>query len=115
MPSSVALRQVALNPNASTNALQQSTTRLPALEEEVQLEPVGTGSSDSTEADAPRAEPSRLRKVSSAISTRMPFWGNKNKEKDVEADKVPVGPSVPAEPSIQYSSNMVDVLDTVGR
>ncbi|KAF2252604.1 hypothetical protein BU26DRAFT_529623 [Trematosphaeria pertusa] len=110
VPSAGALRQVALSPNASTHQLSGSTSRLPALEEECQLEPVSTGSTSTTESDTPRPEPSRLRKVSSAIQTRLPFW--KGKEKDEEGEKAPM-PAAAAEPPMQYSSNMVDVLDTL--
>ena len=116
MPSSMALRSVALNPNASSNALQQSTTRLPALEEEVQLEPTSTGSSDTSDSSAHKNGPSRLRKVSSAVQTGFGLWGNKDKGKnqDVEAGAGADVPGTQMDQGMQYSSNMVDVLDTVG-
>ncbi|KAF2685663.1 hypothetical protein K458DRAFT_300387 [Lentithecium fluviatile CBS 122367] len=112
MPSSTALRSVALNPNTSTNALSQSASRLPALEEEVQLEPTATNSTSTSDSSAPRAEPSRLRKVSSAVQTRLGFWKDKGKEQDVEAGADTI-PAPQMDQGWQYSSNMVDVLDTV--
>jgi len=108
MPSSTALRQD-LRPSASSNALQQNNARLPALEEEVRLEPISTSSSDSS-SPSPRPQLSRLRRVSSAVQARLGFGGKTNKEKDAEAD---LAPSAPVEPPVQYSSGMVDVLDTV--
>jgi hypothetical protein len=115
MPSSGPLPPVALNPNASTNALQQTSSRLPALEEEVQLEPVATKASSSTASSTPRTEPSRLKKVSSAVQARLGFGKDKNKakEQDVEAGVDALPPGAPDQ-GWQYSSNMVDVLDTVG-
>jgi hypothetical protein len=116
MPSSMALRSVAVDPNPSTNALQQVPSRLPALEEEVQLSPTSSGSSSDSNASAhDKAGPSRLKKVSSAVSTGFGLWGNKDKgkEQDVEAGADGL-PATSMDQGWQYSSNMVDVLDTVG-
>ncbi|KAF1956623.1 hypothetical protein CC80DRAFT_492146 [Byssothecium circinans] len=112
MPSSQALRQVAQDPNASTNALQQG--RLPALEEECQLETVPTTSTSTT--DSPEAQPSagRLRKVRSALPGLMSFWRAKDPSPDADLEKQqPQEPLQPAEPGMNYTSNMVDVLDTL--
>jgi hypothetical protein len=113
MPSSIALGTVAQNPNNSTNALSQVPTRLAPLEEDVQLQPA-TSSSSSSSDGAAKAEPSRLKKVSSAVQTGFGLWGNKDKGKhDVEADPN-AAPTKQTDQGWQYTSNMVDVLDTVG-
>lgn len=117
IPSAGELQQAYAAQNASTNALARSSSRLPALEEEVQLEPVNTGSTTSTEPDGPRTEPNALSRATSAVSAKLGFFRSKKgkeKEKELEdADDLP--PSVPGErPWTNYSSNMVDVLDTVG-
>jgi len=107
MPSSMALRPV-----ASNNALQQAPSRLACVEEHVQLQPTQTGSTSASDASAPKAEPSRLQKVSSKVQ----FWKGKEKgkEQDVEAGADAV-PADQMDQGWQYSSNMVDVLDTVGK
>lgn len=106
MPSSNALRSVAQQPNPST---QRLSTPLPALDENCALEQIPTKSSQST---APKGEPSRLTKVKSALQTRVPFWGNKEKQ------KIPDNHVAPAQQtdaySMDYTSDMVDVLDTLG-
>jgi hypothetical protein len=103
--------------NASTNALQQSSSRLPALEEEVPLEHMNTGSTTSTESDGPRTEPNRLSRATSAVSAKLGFFKSKkgkDKEKDTQ-DAPDFPPLAPGDrPWTNYSSNMVDVLDTLG-
>lgn len=103
--------------NASTNALNPSTSRLPALEEEVQLEPINTQSSTSTDSDGPQTEPNRLAKATSAVSAKLGLFKSKKGKDDGKqvqgAGDVPL--AGPADHSwTNYSSNMVDVLDTVG-
>lgn len=106
MPSTNALRQVAQHNNASTNRL---STPLPALDENHVLEPVQP---QSTQAAAPQGEPSRLTKFKSAVQTRVPFWGGK-KQEQLSDDHVP--PALQADNySVDYTSDMVDVLDTIG-
>lgn len=119
MPSVEELRsQRALaSQNASTNALNQSSSRLPALEEEVPLEPINTGSTTSTESDAARTEPNRLSRATSAVSAKLAFFKpkkGKDKEKNAQ-DDLDFPPPAPGDrPWTNYSSNMVDVLDTLG-
>ncbi|KAK3207446.1 hypothetical protein GRF29_103g1047171 [Pseudopithomyces chartarum] len=102
--------------NASTNALQQSSSRLPALEEEVPLEHMNTGSTTSTESDGPRTEPNRLSRATSAVSAKLGFFKSKkgkDREKDTQ-DAPDFPPLAPGDrPWTNYSSNMVDVLDTL--
>ncbi|KAJ4291128.1 hypothetical protein N0V90_010326 [Kalmusia sp. IMI 367209] len=111
VPSSGTLQQAYTTQNASTNALQQTPTRLPALEEGVQLEPVATGPSSSTESSSGQTEQNRLSRATSAVSTKLRFWRS-NKGKDVEATGGQTS-AMPAELPMNYTSNMVDVLDTV--
>ncbi|KAJ4348309.1 uncharacterized protein N0V89_009683 [Didymosphaeria variabile] len=115
MPSAGEVQHAYAAKNASTNALQQSTTRLPALEEDVQLEPINTGSTTSTESDGPRNEPNMLSRATSAVSAKLAFFkSKKGKEKELDSaqDYPPAAPG--DRPWTNYSSNMVDVLDTLG-
>lgn len=105
MPSSNALRQVAQQANPSTNRL---STPLPALDEDHVLEQVPSDSSR----DTARGEPSRLTKIKSAVQTRVPFWGNKNQEQLSDGHVPPAQQS--DNYSMDYTSDMVDVLDTIG-
>jgi hypothetical protein len=110
MPSSVALNQPAATPNASTLRLSQP---LQALEEGAETNFVPSNSSESTLGQP--EQPSRLRKAKSAIQNRIPFWGSpapKPSEKALE----PQGTAVQQpDQHMDYSSNMVDVLDTIGK
>lgn len=93
--------------NASMNALQQTPSRLPRLEEDVPLEPVATNLSSSSNSSAGQAGQNRLSKV----TTRMRFWkSDKGKETDATGGEA----SAPVDDYTAYTSNMVDVLDTVG-
>lgn len=123
MPSAGELQQAYAAQNASTNALSQVPSRLPALEEDVQLQPVNTASTASSQSDGPRAEPNALSKSISAVSAKFGF-GRSKKGKDKAQDKAqdvelegargqapdPYG----GRQWTNYSSNMVDVLDTLG-
>ncbi|KAL5113610.1 hypothetical protein ACEQ8H_008502 [Pleosporales sp. CAS-2024a] len=100
MPSPTALRQVALQPTPSA---QRLSTPLPALDEEHALHQVP---SHSTDADTNKVEPTRLSKVKSALQTRIPFWGSPEKQKSPAVQDVDDHPD--------YTSDMVDVLDTLG-
>jgi len=105
MPSSNALRQVAQGPNPSAQRL----STLPALDEEHAL---GEVSSNSSKPESTKVEPTRLRKVKSAIQTRIPFWGSPEKQEIPDAS----GHATPQhEEPADYTSDMVDVLDTIGR
>jgi hypothetical protein len=104
MPSSNSLGQAAHQPNPST---QRLSTPLPALDENHALERVPSHSSDLT---ALRGSPSRLTKVKSAVQTRVPFWGNKKQQQLPDSHVPPVKPGY----SMDYTSDMVDVLDTLG-
>lgn len=105
MPSSNALRQVAQQPNPSS---QRLSTPLPALDEDCALGEVPSNSSKPVSAQEP---PSRLRKVKSAIQTRIPFWGDKESQ---TPDANATGAQQNGEESMDYTSDMVDVLDTLG-
>ncbi|KAF2869198.1 hypothetical protein BDV95DRAFT_609429 [Massariosphaeria phaeospora] len=85
--------------------LQRSTSRLPALEEECHLAPV---SSNSTDSSTPKAPAGRLRKIRSAVQTRLGFGAP---PKEVEAHEMPT--VAPVVPSRDYGMHMVDVLDTL--
>lgn len=104
MPSSNALRQVAQQPNPST---QRLSAPLPALDEDCALGQIPSNSSKPASVQEP---PGRLRKVKSAIQTRIPFWGNKEPQ---AADGSATTPQH-GEESMDYTSGMVDVLDTLG-
>jgi hypothetical protein len=110
MPSSVALNTYAQATNASSQRLNQP---LDTLEEGREL---GRTPSKSTDSTLSQAEPSRLRKVKSAIQTRMPFWNSpSNKENEMSPEPDSPSAPVPADASMDYTSGMVDVLDTIGR
>jgi hypothetical protein len=113
MPVAQALRQAGLNPNASTNALQQGTGHLPTLEEEDQLNTSRHGSAGTTQTT--EFPPTRLRKARSALHTKLSFWKGKDANADADLEKQqPMEPLNLAEPGMNYTSNMVDVLDTLG-
>ncbi|KAH7378697.1 hypothetical protein BKA66DRAFT_442725 [Pyrenochaeta sp. MPI-SDFR-AT-0127] len=105
VPSSNALRQVAQQPNASA---QRLNAPLPAVNEDCELGQTPSRTSESTLTE--REPQSRLRKVKSAVQTRIPFWGKKESEAPVRA----TGTSMhPEDASMDYTSDMVDVLDTI--
>lgn len=108
MPSSNALRSVAQQSNASK---QRLNAPLPPVNEDSPLEQVQSNSSESTLAQ-PGANHSRLRKVKSAVLTRIPFWGSKE---DVQTKNTGSDTSAPQTDaaSMDYTSDMVDVLDTI--
>jgi hypothetical protein len=107
MPSSNSLRQVAQQPNPSS---QRLSAPLPALDEDHAL---GQVSSNTSKADPPIVEPSRLRKVKSAVLTSIPFWGNKETHTQTQPAAGIAGQQDGAD-SMDYTSDMVDVLDTLG-
>lgn len=107
-PSSTALHQVAQQPNSST---QRLNAPLPALDEDCALGQVPTHSSASSSG---KVEHSRLRKVKSAVQSRVPFWSS-SKEKEVIPSGEDAANQQSEGQSMDYTSGMVDVLDTVGR
>lgn len=112
MPSSVSLNQYAQATNPSSQRLSQP---LDTLEEGREL---GRTPSDASESTLTQPEPSRLRKVRSAIQTRVPFWNSPGtKEKEKEKSPEPFNPPAqgPVDEGMNYTSDMVDVLDTLGR
>ena len=110
MPSSITLNQYA---QATNPSLQRLSQPLDTLEEGRELERTPSKSTDST---LTQPEPSRLRKVKSAIQTRVPFW-NSPSSKEKEKSPEPFDPSAHglAYTSMDYTSDMVDVLDTIGK
>ncbi|KAF2800819.1 hypothetical protein K505DRAFT_263146 [Melanomma pulvis-pyrius CBS 109.77] len=109
IPSSQELREAALNASAgaSTLQLQPTSSRLPALDEDCQLDMAP--SSASSVSSAPEEQPGRLRRASNAFQTKLGFKKEKD-GKDVETGEPPVAP---AELPREYAANMVDVLDTL--
>lgn len=110
MPSSVSLNQYAQATNPSSQRLSQP---LDTLEEGREL---GRTPSKASESTLTQPEPSRLRKVKSAIQTRVPFW-NSPSAKEQEKSPQPFNPPAqgPLDEGMNYTSDMVDVLDTLGR
>lgn len=110
MPSSTSLNQYAQAANPSSQRLSQP---LDTLQEGQELGRVPSKSSEST---LNQPEPSRLRKVKSAIQTKVPFW-NSPSSKEKEKSPEPFNPSYQehTDAGMDYTSDMVDVLDTVGR
>ncbi|KAF1946558.1 hypothetical protein EJ02DRAFT_430504 [Clathrospora elynae] len=106
MPSSTTLRQVAQQPNPAS---QRLSAHLPAVDEEHELGRTPSNASDSTLNNQPPG-PSRLRKAKSAVQTRIPFWGHKEQEK-APATNAPA--TTQDDMSANYTSGMVDVLDTL--
>ncbi|KAF9731631.1 hypothetical protein PMIN01_10648 [Paraphaeosphaeria minitans] len=120
MPSAGELQQTYATQDASTNALSQVPSRLPALEEGVQLQPVNTASTASSESDGPRAPPNRLSKSISAVSAKFGFGKSKkgkdqaqDKDMELEGAQGQTPDSYGDRQWTNYSSNMVDVLDTL--
>ncbi|KAG9386059.1 DUF2985 domain containing protein [Pyrenophora tritici-repentis] len=106
MPASPALRQVSQQPNPSTQGLNT----LPVLDENHEL-----GSVDSSNGSDPtltNPDQSRLRKARSAMQVRMPFWGAK-KDQEKTLPTTANAPAPANDPSANYTSGMVDVLDTL--
>ncbi|UPX19344.1 uncharacterized protein EKO05_0009611 [Ascochyta rabiei] len=108
MPSSVTLNQYAQATNPSSQRLSQP---LDTLEEGREL---GRTPSKSTDSTPTHPEPSRLRKVRSAIQTRVPFWNSpSSKEKGKSPEPFDLSGHGPADAGMDYTSDMVDVLDTI--
>ncbi|EUC49726.1 hypothetical protein COCMIDRAFT_84002 [Bipolaris oryzae ATCC 44560] len=109
MPSGSPLRQTVQQPASST---PRAGTPLPALDEEQELGQLPSNSSQSTLAHTNSApDQTRLRRIKSAVQLRIPFWGKKDEEKSHAA-----GPSTTTaqdDGATNYSSGMVDVLDTL--
>lgn len=108
MPSSNALRQSAQQPQGS---IIRASTPLPALDEEQELGQFSSANGSQSTLNNPEPDRSRLRKVKSAIQTRIPFWSTKEEEKS---------PTTSAHAAVaeddmssNYTSGMVDVLDTI--
>ena len=110
MPSSVSLNQYAQATNPSSQRLSQP---LDTLEEGREL---GRTPSKASESTLTQPEPSRLRKVKSAIQTRVSFW-NSPSAKEKEKSPEPFNPSAQGhvDEGMNYTSDMVDVLDTLGK
>jgi hypothetical protein len=110
MPSLTNLNQYSQTANLSSHRLSQP---LDTLQEDRELERRPSKSSESTLTQTP---PGRLHKVKSAIQTRVPFW-NIPSSKDKEKPQELVGPSAqnPVDEGMDYTSDMVDVMDTLGR
>jgi hypothetical protein len=106
MPSSNALRQAAHQPNASA---QRLSAPLPALDEDHALRLIPSKSSGSS---TTKVNGGRFAKARSALQSRIPFWGSKDKGKTAEADDAAAQEADNA--SLNYTSGMVDVLDTIG-
>ncbi|KAL1799958.1 hypothetical protein ACET3X_000300 [Alternaria dauci] len=109
MPSSNALRQAAQQPNAASTI--RSSTPLPALDEERELGQFSSTNGSQSTLTNPEPEKSRLRKVKSAIQTRIPFWGSKDDDKSPTASAHAAAAA--DDMSSNYTSGMVDVLDTI--
>jgi hypothetical protein len=110
MPSSVSLNQYAQATNPSSQRLSQP---LDTLEEGREL---GRTPSKDSESTLTQPEPSRLRKVKSAIQTRVPFWNSPStKEKENSPEPLNTSAQGPVDEGMNYTSDMVDVLDTLGR
>ncbi|KAF1362520.1 hypothetical protein EJ07DRAFT_174952 [Lizonia empirigonia] len=108
MPSSVALNQYAQATNPSSQRLSQP---LDTLEEGREL---GRTLSKSTNSSLTQTEPSRLRKVKSAIQTRVLFWNSpSSKEKGKSHEPFDSSAQGPEDVGMDYTSDMVDVLDTI--
>jgi hypothetical protein len=82
---------------------------MPALDEECAL---GQLPSDTPKPASIQGEPSRLTKVKSAVQSKMPFWGSKQKQMSSDANGAH-GQQL-GDTSMNYTSDMVDVLDTLG-
>lgn len=110
--SAQSLRSVAADPNVATGApLQQTSSRLPALDENCVLEPaVSTPTVSSIAAqDQPEKTTSRLKRASAALGSKLGL--KKDEEKEVEGGDAP---EVLAAQSRVMAPNYVDVLDTIG-
>lgn len=83
---------------------------LPALDEEQELGHISSNGSKSTLTESEPSN-SRLRKVKSAIQLRIPFWSKKDDEKPQRNSAHAAATEEDA--STNYSSGMVDVLDTL--
>lgn len=106
MPASNALRQPVPQPVPST---QRPSTPLPALDEEQELAPSPSKTSQSTLTNS-ASDQGRLRRIRSAVPLRLPFWGSKEKEKSPTSS---ANATTQEDASTNYSSGMVDVLDTL--
>lgn len=110
MPSSLTLNQYAQATNVSSQRLSQP---LDTLQEGQEL---GTTPSHSSESTLTQPEPSRLRKVKSAIQTKVPFWNSpSSKEKEKSPEPFNLHGQGSADVGMDYTSDMVDVLDTLGK
>lgn len=119
-----ALRQFAAEPNVPVSQPQGPGSRLPVLDETCALEHPQTntsvaGSSASSTTQQDESRPGRLRRASLAVKAKLGL--KTDAEKDAEAGAVPSRPTTPTADSglfagnRDYHSQMVDVLDTLGR
>jgi hypothetical protein len=104
MPSSNATRSTAHHPNASTNRL---SAPLPALDEEHELGRLPSHNGSESTLTNPEPDNSRLGK----FKARLPFWSKKEHGKTPQTSANAACPQ--DDMSTNYSSNMVDVLDTI--
>jgi hypothetical protein len=101
MPSSNSLRQVVQQPS-----IQRLNVPMPALDEDHALGPIPP------EPNKPLSTKGELSGFAK-FKSKIPFWGNKEKQK---ADNVndTDGQQPGDDASMNYTSDMVDVLDTLG-
>ncbi|KAL6709516.1 hypothetical protein ACN47E_001451 [Coniothyrium glycines] len=105
MPSSHTLRSLA----QSNPSKQRLNAPLPAVDEDCALGQAPSNSSDSTLTEA--AETTKVAKVRSVVAS-LPFWRSKEKDRN----KTPAenaGFTQHDNTSMDYTSDMVDVLDTI--
>lgn len=99
-------------PAVGTTPMQRSTSRLPVLDETCALEhPQRTSSNASTASRAASPQGQEPTGLLAKVKSKLGFGGNDNNG-DGAAMSRPA--SNTAQPGMDYSSNMVDVLDTLG-
>jgi len=101
------LREASMNPNASSALqLQPTASRLCALDEDCQLQ---TAPSATSSESPEEQQPGRLRRASNAFQAKIGL----KKEKGKNTETNPQPPEALGEMPRDYTTSMVDVLDTL--
>ena len=116
MPSNQALRQVAVDQNASTTQLGRTQSGLQVLDETCALGQVPSNKSNgAASSDTQQEQPGRLRRASIALQSALGFKKDSGKDKEGQIGGTATEPERLAdEQGRQFNDNMVDVLDTLG-
>ncbi|KAF2661520.1 hypothetical protein K491DRAFT_587149 [Lophiostoma macrostomum CBS 122681] len=114
MPSSQALRQAAVDPNASTTQLGRTQSGLQVLDETCALGEVPSNTSNGgASSDTQKEQPGRLRRASLAVQSALGLKKDNGKDKEGQPGTATEPERLVDGQGRQFNDNMVDVLDTL--